>query len=157
MNSLLLYLVKVSAGTTILYLTYLLFFRRDTFYLRNRIFLILTLLIPPILPFLRIRIISDSMPAEPAGILNNIIYSEPSTQTTIASTIHSDSFDYYSLLGWIYFTVAILIIIRAVISLLSTYSIIKKGTLKKSHFPKVIISYDRLPPFSFFPFVVVPG
>ncbi len=50
MDNLLLYLLKVSAGTTLFYLCYLLFFRKDTFYLRNRIFLILTLLLPAIFP-----------------------------------------------------------------------------------------------------------
>ena len=50
MNNFLVYLLKVSAGIGIIYLVYLVIFSRDTFYLRNRILLILTLLLPPVFP-----------------------------------------------------------------------------------------------------------
>ena len=96
MDNLLLYLLKVSAGTTLLYLCYLLLFRKDTFYLRNRIFLILTLLLPTILPALKIPVLStDVVPAEPAIAMDNIIFSESTSETTLsqAQLIH---FDYNS-------------------------------------------------------------
>jgi len=41
MNDLFIYLFKVSVATAVLYLVYLSFFRKETFYVRNRIFLIL--------------------------------------------------------------------------------------------------------------------
>jgi hypothetical protein len=53
MDNLLLYLLKVTAGTTLFYLAYLVLFNMDTFYLRNRIFLILTYLLPVIFPVCR--------------------------------------------------------------------------------------------------------
>ncbi len=50
-----------------------------------------------------------------------------------------------------------LLLLRGVISLISTYRIIKKGSVKNNQFPKVIISENQLPPFSFFPYVVIPA
>ena len=135
MDNLLLYLLKVSAGTTLFYLCYLLFFRRDTFYLRNRIFLILTLLLPTILPALKIPVLSNSViPAEPANAIDNIIFSETTFETTISGTINS--FDYNRLFVWIYFTITGLLLLRVVISLISTYRIIKKGTVKNRSIPQ---------------------
>jgi TonB family protein len=156
MDSLLLYLLKVSAGTTLFYLCYLLLFRKDTFYLRNRIFLILTLLLPTILPAIKIPNLSNShAPAGPANVIDNIIFSGTATGTAISGTINS--FDYNRLFVWIYFIVTGLLLLRGAVSLISTYRIIKKGSVKNSRFPKVIISDNQLPPFSFFPYAVIPA
>jgi TonB family protein len=158
MNNLLLYLLKVSAGITLLYLGYLLFFRKDTFYLRNRIFLMLTLIIPAILPLIKIPVISGNpVTAEPAGVFAGLIYAEPSPLTAAAGAIQSEPVDIYPILTGIYFAAAGLLLLRVLISLLSTYAIIKKGTIRTNHFPKVITTESQFPPFSFFPFVVVPA
>jgi TonB family protein len=156
MDNLLLYLLKVSAGTTLLYFCYLLLFRKDTFYRRNRIFLILTLLLPIIFPTLKITVLSNAViPALPAIAMENSIFSESTYETTISDTINS--FDYNSLFIWIYFTITGLLLLRMVVSIVSTYGIIEKGTVKNNKFPKVIISGNQLPPFSFFPYVVIPA
>ncbi len=113
MNNLLLYLLKVSAGTTLIYLLYLLLFSKDTFYLRNRIFLILTLLVPTILPVLKIPVLSDSAaPAASANAFDNIIFSENAFETTVS--IPNNSFDYVSFLLWIYFIITGLLLLRIV-------------------------------------------
>ncbi len=155
MDNLLLYLLKVSAGITLLYLCYLLFFRKDTFYRRNRIFLILTLLLPTVFPVLKIPVLSDAVtPAAPVIAMENTVFSESAYETTISGTINS--FDYNGLFIWIYFTIAGILLLRIVVSLLSTYRIIKKGTVKNGQLPRIIISGDQLPPFSFFPYAVIP-
>src|SRR5665811_105585 len=106
MDNLLLYLLKVSAGTTLLYLCYLLLFRKDTFYLRNRILLILTLLLPTIFPLLKIPILSSDVVATvPATAIENILFSGSSFETTVATTIHSATFDYTGVFILIYFTI----------------------------------------------------
>jgi TonB family protein len=87
--------------------------------------------------------------------MENTFFPENTYETPISATINS--FDYNKLLIWVYFTITGLLIIRIVISLISTYRIIKKGTVKSKHFPKVIISENQLPPFSFFPYAVIPA
>jgi hypothetical protein len=155
MDNLLLYLLKVSAGTTLFYLCYLVLFSKDTFYLRNRIFLILILVLPTILPAIKVKVFSDSViPFETASVIDNIIFPEAASQTAISGTINA--FNYNVLFGSIYFTIAGLLILRILISLITTLRIIKKGTIKNNKFPKVIASDTKLPPFSFFPFVVIP-
>ena len=155
MDKLLLYVLKVSACTTLFYLCYLLLFRKDTFYMRNRIFLILTLLLPAILPAMKIPVAVKTMVAIPANTIGNIIFPETATGITLPVTIHS--FDYNNLLLWIYFTIAGLLLLKGAMSLSSTFRIIKKGVIKNGRFPKVIISDFQLPPFSFFPYAVIPA
>jgi TonB family protein len=156
MYNLLLYLLKVSAGTTLLYLSYLLFFSKDTFYMRNRVLLILTLLLPTILPAIKIPIISEIIvPVEPVNAIENIIFSGNAFETAAPNTINS--FDYNRLFVWIYFSIAGLVLLKGAISIISTFRIIKKGDIKTSYFPKVVISEAQLPPFSFFPYAVIPA
>jgi TonB family protein len=154
MDNLLLYLLKVSAGTTLFYLCYILFFSRDTFYLRNRILLILTLVVPTILPFVRISVPGNNVVnADPAPVFESFILPDTAYVTTMAGSVNS--FDYNKLFIWIYFTIAGILLLRAVISLFSTYRIISKGVMRKGSFPKVIISETEVPAFSFFPFAVI--
>ena len=156
MGNLLLYLLKVSAGTTLLYLCYLLLFSKDTFYLRNRILLILILVLPTILPAIKVTVTSESVvPVEITSAINNIVFSESAFETTMSNT--TNSFDYYRLFGWIYFTIAGFFLLRSMISLITAFRIIKKGAVKNNKFPKVIISDIKVPPFSFFPYVVIPA
>jgi len=155
MDNLLLYLLKVSAGTSLLYLCYLLLFRKDTFYLRNRVFLILILLMPAFFPALKIPVETTSVVTEGGISSDTFIFSETSVSTNVTDAVKS--LDYNRLLTIIYFTVAGLLLLRVIISLISTYRIIKKGTVRENKFPKVVISDNQLPPFSFFPYAVIPA
>ena len=155
MDNLLLYLLKVSAGTTLLYLCYLLLFRKDTFYLRNRILLILILVLPAFFPIVKIPVVTNNFVSPtPVNTLDNIFYSGNAAVTTLPGA--SNSFDYNKLFLWIYFSIVAILLLRILISLISTYRIIRKGTINRRQFPKVIISENQLPPFSFFPYAVIP-
>lgn len=156
MDNLLLYLLKVSAGTSLLYLCYLLLFRKDTFYLRNRILLMLILVLPAIFPFIKIPVATNKVITDvPVNTFDNIVYSVNAAGTPLPGT--TTSIDYNRLFILIYFGVAAVLLIRIVISLISTYRIIKKGEVNRNQFPKVIISSNQLPPFSFFPYAVIPA
>ena len=158
MDNLLLYLLKVTAGTTLLYLTFLVFFRRDTFYLRNRILLILSLLLPLLFPLLKIPVTTENVVL--SGPLNetyNLISSESATGSVITTVTSPAPFDFAGLFTWIYLLVAGLLLIRGLISLISTYRIIRKGVVKNNSFPKVVVSDFQHPPFSFFPYAVIPS
>jgi TonB family protein len=155
MDNILLNLLKVSAGTTLFYFCYLLFFRKDTFYLRNRIFLILTLVLPLIVPAIKIPVVRDSVvPEVQINQFENIYYSQNVYASSLPGPV--DSFDYNMVILLIYFSVTVFLLLRIGISLISTYRIIKKGTSDGRHFPKVVVSENKLPPFSFFPYAVIP-
>ena len=156
MDNLLLYLLKVSAVTTLLYLCYLLLFRKDTFYLRNRILLILILILPAIFPFVKIPVVTNKVVATvPVNALDYIVYSGNAAGTTLSGA--ATSYNYNRLFIVIYFAVATALLLRIVISLISTFRIINKGEINKKQFPKVVVSSNQLPPFSFFPYVVIPA
>lgn len=155
MDNLLMNMLKISAGTTMFYGVYLLFFRKDTFYLRNRIYLILTLLLPTIIPVLKIPVVSTiAVASEPVSVFGNTVPSVTSFET--AMSVPLNSLDYYNLFAAIYFTITGILLLRVAISLISTYRIIKQGTVNNNQFPKIILSQNHLPPFSFFPFAVIP-
>lgn len=155
MDNLLLYLLKVSAGTMLFYLSYLLFFSGDTFYRRNRVFLIGILLLSIIFPFLKISSFSAVEAASVAtNPINELIVSGSNIGVIVSDKI--TSFDVNIFLLWLYFSVASLILLKVFISLTRTYTIIKRGTRLGKDFPKVILSDMDHPSFSFFPYVVIP-
>jgi TonB family protein len=155
MDNILLNLLKVSAGTTLFYFCYLLLFRKDTFYLRNRIFLILTLVAPIIVPAIKIPVATNSVVPEVAiNQFDNILYSQNAYPSVGPASVNS--FDYNTILLLIYFSVSAFLLFRIAISLITTYRIIKKGTVNSNQFPIVVVSESKLPPFSFFPYAVIP-
>jgi TonB family protein len=157
MDNLLIYLFKVSIGTTLLYICYLLFFSKDTFYIRNRILLILILLLPAILPAIKIPIVSESSFAtDTVESLDNILLPVASSGVNITG-IATGAFDFFRLFVWIYLTISGLFLLRCVISVIVTLRIIKRGAVRNNQFPKIVITDLKLSPFSFFPYIVIPA
>jgi hypothetical protein len=155
MDNFLFYLLKVSTGTIIFYLCYFIFFSTDTFYRRNRIYLLMSLILPFIIPLTRVFSSSSAVATiEPVKKMNEIIMSGAMAETTITEKIASANLN--NLFTWFYFAIAGLLLLRVLISVTKAYSIIRKGTLHDTSFPKVIFSELEYPPFSFFPFVVIP-
>ncbi len=155
MDDLLVYLLKVSAGTTILYLFYLLFFSMDSFHARNRIALLTVLLLPVLIPLVStFNFLANTEIAPSSGALYNIIVSENRFDSIIAEKVRSVNVN--SLAGWIYLSGVIVFISRGVISISTTLKIIRKGLVHQSTFPKIIVSEADHPAFSFFPYVVIP-
>jgi hypothetical protein len=116
MDNILSYLLKVSSGTVVFYLCYFLFFRTDTFYRRNRIYLLMRLTLPFIIPLVKIF----SFSADIAGIeqvkkVNDIIISGAMAETAITEKIASANLN--NLIVWLYFSIAVILLIRVIISL----------------------------------------
>jgi len=154
MDSLLVYLLKVSAGTIILYLFYLVFFSMDSFHTRNRLALLLILLLPVFIPLIStFNFLANTEFIPSSSGIHNIIISGNQLDATISEKVNSVNVN--SLLGWIYLSVVIVLIIRGVISISNTLKIIRKGQVYKNSFPKIIISDSDHPAFSFFPYVVI--
>jgi len=86
--------------------------------------------------------------------MNDIILSGTSLGATVSEKI--TSFDFINLLTWIYFLISGLFLLRVLISVIRTIIIIRQGTLIDAGFPKVVESESDHPPFSFFPYIVIP-
>lgn len=155
MDSLILYLLKVSAGTMLLYLFHLLFFSMDSFYIRNRLSLLLVLLLPVFLPLLNVvSHPADTGFSQTSVAIYSIMNSENMVDETLSERISSVNAN--NLLVWIYLSGLIIFIIRDVISITGTINIIRKGRVHQKAFPKIVISGADHPAFSFFPYVVIP-
>jgi len=115
----------------------------------------MVLILPAIIPLLKITGFSGKeIPNVPSGPISTIITVGASLEETISGNIAS--FNYEKLFVFLYFAIAGLLVLRIIISLARTFVIISKGTLFDNTFPKVIISDLHHPPFSFFPFTVIP-
>lgn len=155
MDNLLLYLLKVSVVTMLLYLCYILFFSKDTFYFRNRIFLIGLLLLSIFIPSLNaFNLFATESSIENTNSIKSIILSGTSLEATVSEKI--TSFDLNNILIGIYFLVTGLFLLRIISSFAQTVMIIRKGIIQNTKFPKVVLSEIEHPPFSFFPYVVIP-
>ncbi len=155
MNELIAYLLKASAGTVILYLCFLFFFRKDTFYFRNRVILILTLVIPMIIPLIKTTWFTPATVQPEEVPLNMIVINSAITAGEIVSG-KVNSFDYNELITAILLSVSGLLILRMMIGIIKTVSIIRKGHLHSAKFPKLVLSDKDHPPFSFWPYAVIP-
>jgi len=155
MDNLILYLLKVSVASMVLYLCYLLLFSRDTFYRRNRILLIGILLVSILLPFLKI---SGFFPAHADSVSTNPVIVLISSGSNIGAAVTEKitSFDLNNFLLWLYFSVTGIILLKVLVSLAKTCMIIRKGTILENGFPKVVITDKEYPPFSFFSNIVIP-
>jgi hypothetical protein len=155
MDNLLVYLLKVSTGTMVFYLSYILLFSKDTFYLRNRIFLIVLPLLSIIIPLFKVcNFFAGNSTIEHANSMNSIILSGIIIGESVSEKI--TSFDLNNLFIWLYFSITGLFLLRVLTSLTRTFIIIRKGTVQDPKFPKVVLSEMEHPPLSFFPYVVIP-
>jgi len=155
MDNLLFYLLKVSAGTMLFYLCYILFFNKDTFYHRNRVYLIGLTLLSVIIPLLKIYNIStDASVMEHVNPMTSIILSGSVFGAAVSEKV--GSVNVYNLFIWLYFSVSLFFLFRALISVARTFMIIRKGKLQDTKFPRIVISDLEQPPFSFFPYIVIP-
>ena len=155
MDNLFLYLLKVSVATMLFYLSYILFLNKDTFYRRNRFFLAGILLLSFTLPVMRLSAVFGSRQA--TGLVKpvyNIFVSGASIESAVANRMLST--DLNSILLWIYISISALLLLRLLASVVRTFMIIRKGRLIERSFPMVVISDLDHPPFSFFPYVVIP-
>ena len=155
MDNLFIYLIKVSAVTMLLYLCYIHFFSKDTFYLRNRIFLIGLLLLSIIIPLVNVfNVFTTGSSVENTNSIKSIILSGSNLEATISDKI--TSFDFNSIMIWIYIIITGFFLLRIISGVTHTFMIIRKGILQNNKFPKVVLSEMEHPPFSFFPYIVIP-
>jgi hypothetical protein len=154
MDDLFLYFIKVLAGSMLFYLCYILFLSKDTFYLRNRILLIMILVLPVIIPLLRFLTYASVSTIENTNPVTTFIYSGSILGATMEKKITMFDSDN---LKWIYFTIAGLFFLRLIVSLIQTGKIISKGKTHSEKFPKIVLTEMEITPFSFFPYVVIPS
>lgn len=137
------------------YVCYIFFLSRDTFYFRNRIALITMMLLSLSIPLFRIVSYSAENHLIQTNPVSNLIYSGTSIGTNMASKI--TLFDTRHILVWFYLFITLVFLLRLLLSLTQTFLIIRKGVLLADKSPKVIVTEKEHTPFSFYPYIVIPG
>lgn len=153
MDDLFIYFIKVLAGSMLFYLCYILFLSKDTFYLRNRIVLIIFLVLPVIIPLLRFFTYASVSTIENTNPVTTFIYSGSILGAAMEKKFTLlDSHN----LKWIYFAISGLFFLRLIVSLIETGKIISKGKPHSEKYPKIVLTEMEITSFSFFPYVVIP-
>lgn len=155
MADLLIYLLKVSLCVMGFYLSYIIFFGRETFYARNRIFLAGIMIVSIITPLIGLAPFKTVVPQNPAfervgEIVSTGDYVELAVSRSIAQI------DFISVLFSLYLFVTLFLYIKLVLGLIKTQMIIRKGRVINSRFPTVILTEADYSSFSFFPYIVIP-
>lgn len=155
MDNLVIYLLKVSGCLGIFYISYILFFSKDTFYFRNRILLILMLLLSYIIPVISIAKGQDvTVPLKQFGIIGNLINTGSGLDTALTREVGSISF--MNILTLLYFIIVLILLLRLVQGIIKTMHIIRKGKTSDATGQRIIVSDLASSPFSFYKYVVVP-
>lgn len=155
MDKIIVYLLEVTAGSLLMYLSFVLFFRNDTFYQRNRILLLLVMILPVVFPLISVGTGVASSNASPVVIfVDRFASAEGDIQSSVTSKI--ELIDATTVFIWIWLAGFSILILRTIISLIRTISIILNGEKVKGGTVKIIVSDLSHPPFSFWPYAVIP-
>ncbi|MBO3097298.1 M56 family metallopeptidase [Gelidibacter pelagius] len=139
------YLLKSSALIAVFYACYILFLQRETFFDSNRWFLLFGLITAVLFPLLVIPVYVE-IPTTMSGGFSVI--------ATTVQTAPEPSFDFTSLIMWIYALGASFFLGRLLIQFFSLLTIIKTNDKKKIGKYTYVQTSQNITPFSFFKWVV---
>lgn len=149
-------MIKVSIGSIVMFLCYYLFFRKDTFYVRNRLILVLAMLLPLIIPTLDFSDLikpPDDYQTHFSAV-QSIAISSQYVESGISSTIQKLSF--IEILLHIYIIGLTLSVLKILTGIYTVSRTILKGEKIKVMDTKIIVTELNFPPYSFFTTIVIP-
>lgn len=151
MENFLLYFAKVNGLIIAFYLLYLVFLRKETFYVGNRWYLLTGLVTSIVLPLITF---TKTVWVDPEPI-SKYIEVVPLVDDTRIRTITEEPMDWSLILSSTYAVVAILILLKVGIEIASFFDkIVKLNKQKDTNFT-LIYSNSTENPFSFFKYIVI--
>jgi len=152
MENFLLYFAKVNGLIIAFYLLYLVFLRKETFYVGNRWYLVMGLVTAIVLPLITF---TKTVWVDPEPISKYIEVVPLVDDTTIRTVSEEPIMDWSLILSSAYTMVAILILLKVGIEIASFFNkIIKLNKQKDTNFT-LIYSNSAENPFSFFKYIVI--
>jgi beta-lactamase regulating signal transducer with metallopeptidase domain len=151
MENLLMYFAKVNGLIILFYLMYVVFLRKETFFVSNRWYFLTGLLLSLILPLITF---TKTIWVEPTPIpeyYENVI---PITYNTIETHTQAP-LDWTLILMSVYFVISILIILKIGVELVSFFRRIQKQNKQKESNYTLVDSNSAENPFSFFSYIVI--
>lgn len=152
MENLLIYFLKVNVLIILFYLMYIIFLRKETFFVSNRWFFISGLVLSLILPLVTF---TKTIWVEPTPI--PAFYEEiiPSTNNIIEVPVQENPLDWSLILTTAYAVISILIVMKITLELVSFFNKIRKHQKHKETSFTLIHSDTTENPFSFFHYIVI--
>jgi beta-lactamase regulating signal transducer with metallopeptidase domain len=152
MENLLLYFAKVNGLIILFYLMYVLFLRKETFFVSNRWYFIIGLLLSLVLPLITFTKTIWVEPAPLAEFYPEII---PINSTITENPIQENPIDWSLIVLSAYVVISIVIILKIGVELASFYNKIRKHNKQKTTDFTLIHSTTTENPFSFFHYIVI--
>ncbi|TDR25972.1 M56 family metallopeptidase [Flavobacterium cheniae] len=152
MENLLMYFAKVNGLIILFYLMYILFLRKETFFVSNRWYFLSGLILSLILPLITFTKI---IWVEPTPIPEYYEEAIPITYNTIETPIQEATLDWSLILMSAYIVISILIILKIGIELVSFFKRIQKQNKQKESDYTLVDSNSAENPFSFFSYIVI--
>ena len=152
MENLLLYFAKVNGLIILFYLMYVLFLRKETFFVSNRWYFIIGLLLSLVLPLITFTKTIWVEAAPLAEFYPEII---PINSTITENPIQENSIDWSLIVLSAYVVISIVIILKIGVELASFYNKIRKHNKQKTTDFTLIHSTTTENPFSFFHYIVI--
>ena len=152
----LLYLVKVAIGSGVMYLCYYIFFKNDTFYNRNRLILILAILLPIVIPAINFSRLFTN-PADGPGYVveaQSLVATSYYIENAISNTIQRIKF--VDILFYIYLLGLFISIIKFFRGAFSIHNLLKICDSVNSNESLFTIDDKSIPPFSYFKKIIIP-
>lgn len=147
-----LYFIKANGLIILFYLMYVLFLRKETFFVSNRLYLILGLLISLCLPLITF---TKTIWVDPTPVPE--FYQETTTVNSdyIEVPIQETTIDWSLILTTAYVVICVLILVKIGIEIASFYNRIRKHNQQKEADFTLIHSNTTENPFSFFHYIVI--
>ncbi|CDF78397.1 peptidase, M56 family [Formosa agariphila KMM 3901] len=138
------YLIKASAVLAIFYLVYIVWLQKETFFIGNRWYLLIGLIISALTPLVVIPIYINQVPQT----------LDLSQFTTVESTSKTSSLSWTTIASVIYFTGVVFFLIRFIIESLSLKTFLKSQNIKLKDGFNMSETIQDISPFSFFKTIV---
>jgi hypothetical protein len=152
MENLLLYFIKANGLIILFYLMYLLFLRKETFFVSNRWYFIFGLFLSLVLPLITF---TKTIWVEPVPIADLYQETLPINSSKTEKTIPESTIDWSLIILSTYLTISFIIICKIGVELVSFYNKIRKQSRQKAIDFTLIHSTTTENPFSFFHFIVI--
>lgn len=149
------YLLEVSLCVTIFYGLYLIFFRKTTFFVMNRIYLTAGLILSLVIPLLHLPAASDDLHLNAVQFLNSPSEVNAPVNTVNEIITESNSFDFSKLIYGAYWIGLSFMITRLLLSLAVIVSLKRNSETEQSH-NMAVLKCKTAQPFTFFYWIFLP-
>jgi beta-lactamase regulating signal transducer with metallopeptidase domain len=152
MENLLLYFIKANGLIILFYLMYVLFLRKETFFVANRLYLISGLILSLSLPLITF---TKTIWIEPTPVPEFYQEITPINSNSIEVPVQETPIDWSLILTTVYVVICVLILAKIGIEIVSFYNRIRKHNQQKEADFTLIQSNTTENPFSFFHYIVI--